>query len=237
MHAVILAGGKGTRLRPFTKVLPKPLMPIGDMPILEIVLRQLRCNGFDEITVAVGYLRELLQAFLGTGERFGLNIRYSFEDKPLGTAGPLKLIDNLPSTFLMMNGDILTDFNYKKFMEAHRESKSIMTIGCYERTVKIDFGVIDANKENVVVNYSEKPVLNYNVSMGIYAFNSSVLKYVPQNEYFDLPDLVKLLIKAGERISAFPFKGYWLDIGRPDDYEIAVEKFEAEGLKYFGINE
>jgi len=228
MHAVILAGGKGTRLRPYTTVLPKPLMPIGDMPILEIVLRQLKNNGFKRITIAVGHLAELLQAFFGNGNRLGLEISYSFEEKPLGTAAPLKLVNNLPDTFLMMNGDILTDLNFSEFMDYHQQQRSFMTIATYKRSVKVDFGVLESDSDGFLKQYIEKPSLNYNVSMGIYAFQSEVLKYIPENKYFDLPDLVKVLLDEKERIASFPFGGYWLDIGRHDDYAKAIEEFEQK---------
>lgn len=227
MHAVILAGGKGTRLKPYTTILPKPLMPIGDLPILEVVLRQLKASGFEKITVAVGYLAELLQAFFQDGARLGLQIRYSLEDTPLGTAAPLKLIGDLPDHFLMMNGDILTTLNFRDFMDFHLNRNTIMTIASYRRTVKIDFGVIEADSNGCVEKYIEKPPLDYRVSMGIYALRADALAYIPENRYFDLPDLVKALLTAGQKISLYPFDGYWLDIGRPDDYALAIEEFET----------
>lgn len=228
MHAVILAGGKGTRLRPYTTVLPKPLMPIGEMPILEIVLRQLKANGFSRITIAVGYLSEILKAFFGDGSRLGLKIDYSLEEKPLGTAAPLKLIEELPDTFIMMNGDLLTNISYKEFLNFHLESQSLMSIATYLREVKIDFGVLEADQNNRLLQYVEKPTMDYMVSMGIYAFQKEVLSYIPDNKYFDLPDLVKLLLDKGDPLSTYRFSGYWLDIGRPDDYSLAVDEFESK---------
>lgn len=226
MHAVILAGGKGTRLKPYTTVLPKPLMPIGDLPILEVVLRQLRYYGFKEITIAVGYLSELLMAFFGKGERLGLNIHYSFEDEPLGTVGPLKLVKDLPDTFLVMNGDILTTLNYKTLMDYHLEKEACISIASYNRKVNVDFGVLKVDSNKYLTNYVEKPSLDYLVSMGVYIFNKKAIERVPEGQYFDLPSLVLQLLKEGEKVASYHFDGFWLDIGRPDDYSAATEQFE-----------
>ncbi len=228
MHAVILAGGKGTRLKPYSTILPKPLMPIGEMPILEVVMRQLRWAGFKDVTIAVGYLAELLQAFFGNGERLGLDIRYSMEDRPLGTVGPLKIINDLPQTFLMMNGDILTNLNYQDLVSFHKQQNALLTIATYERQVKVDFGVLEADENGFLSRYVEKPTLDYSVSMGIYVFNREALKYVPDGKYFDFPELVQTLIGHGERVASYPFDGYWLDIGRPDDYAKAANEFEEK---------
>jgi NDP-sugar pyrophosphorylase family protein len=228
VHAVILAGGKGTRLRPYTTILPKPLMPIGEMPILEVVLRQLRDAGFHDVTIAVGYLAQLLQAFFGSGQRLGLNIRYSIEDEPLGTVAPLKLIKNLPETFLVMNGDILTNLDYKSLVDFHKRQNASVTIATFERQVKVDFGVLKVDDSGFLYQYVEKPTLNYRVSMGIYVFNSLILRYVPDSKHFDLPDLVTALIQANERVASYPFEGYWMDIGRADDYAMAAGEFEQK---------
>lgn len=229
MRAVILAGGKGQRLRPYTTVLPKPLMPIGDMPILEVVLRQLKAAGITRVTMAVGHLAELLQAFFGDGRRLGLEIDYSFEDRPLGTVGPLTLIPDLEKegTFLMMNGDILCTLDYQALIQRHRESGAAATIATYRREVKIDFGVIETGPDHLLTGYVEKPSFDYRVSMGIYCFDSRVLGMLRHNEFRDFPDLVKSLIADGEKVLSYPFEGYWLDIGRPDDYATAIEEFES----------
>lgn len=226
MHAVILAGGKGRRLTPYTTVLPKPLMPIGNMPILEVILRQLKTAGITQITIAVGYLAELLMAFFGNGERLGLEINYSLEERPLGTAGPLALIQGLNDTFIVMNGDVLTDLDYKDLIQYHKHQGGIATIATCKRTVKIDFGVIEVNENNFLTGYIEKPTFDYRVSMGIYVFEPEVLKYIPKNQYLDFPDLVQILLKNGKRVATYPFDGYWLDIGRHDDYKRAIEEFE-----------
>ena len=228
MKAVILAGGKGTRLAPYTTVLPKPLMPIGDMPILEVILRQLKWHNCEEVTLAVGHLSELLMAFFNNGSKLGLKINYSLEDKPLGTAGPLTLIKDLDEPFIVMNGDVLTDLNYSDLQRFHHERKSIATIATYQRTVKIDFGVVEADGENYLANYTEKPSIDYRVSMGVYFFSPGVLRFIPPDTYFDFPDLIKRLIEKGEKVSSYPFSGYWLDIGRHDDYENAISEFEQK---------
>ena len=227
MRAVILAGGKGTRLKPYTTVLPKPLMPVGDMPILEVVLRQLKAAGVTRVTLAVGYLAELLQAFFGNGSRIGLQIDYSMETTPLGTVGPLTLIRGLDDTFLMMNGDILTDLDFNELVSYHRKRGALATIATYVRQVKIDFGVIKTDSSGMLTDYVEKPEYRYQVSMGIYVFEPALLGYLKPGERLDFPDLVKNLLAAGKPVAAYPFSGYWLDIGRPDDYARAIEEFEA----------
>jgi NDP-mannose synthase len=232
MRAVILAGGKGTRLAPYTTVLPKPLMPIGEMPILEIVIRQLERHGFNDLTLAVGYLAELLMAYCGDGSKFNVKLGYSREEQPLGTAGPIALVPDLNDTFLVMNGDLLTTIDYGAMLKYHRERNALATIACYQRDVKIDLGVIEIGQDNWVANYIEKPTYHYAVSMGIYLFEPTILKYIKPNQRLDLPDLVMNLMKEGQRVNVFNFDGYWLDIGRHDDYEKAVEEFSAHRVEF-----
>ena len=232
MRAVILAGGKGTRLAPYTTILPKPLMPIGDMPILEIVIRQLARHGFDDLTLAVGYLAELLMAYCGDGEKFGVKIGYSREDQPLGTAGPISLVPNLNKTFLVMNGDLLTTIDYSAMLQYHCERKALATVACYQRDVKIDLGVIKADDDNWVSDYIEKPTYHYTVSMGIYLFEPEILHYIPKDQRLDLPELVIKLMQDGKKVNVFNFDGYWLDIGRHDDYERAIEEFSQNKEKF-----
>lgn len=234
MKAVVLAGGKGTRLAPYTKILPKPLMPIGDMPILEIILRQLKRVGVDEVILTVGHLASLLRTFFQDGNNLGLKIRYSYEDQPLGTAGPLSLIDTLDSTFLVMNGDVLTSLDIASLVSTHCASGAAATIATHERQVKIDLGVIQFDGANRVIGYAEKPSFQYQVSMGIYVFEPRVLSYIPHNKYLDFPDLVLRLIEVGEVVSGYRFSGYWQDLGRPDDYEQAVYEFEAYRSQIIG---
>jgi NDP-sugar pyrophosphorylase family protein len=233
MKAVILAGGKGTRLKPYTTVFPKPLMPIGDKPILEIVVRQLKLHGFEELIVAVGHLAELIMTFFNDGSKYGINIKYTRENKPLGTAGPLALMkEELKETFLMMNGDVLTTLDYSDLVNYHKKNKAIATIALKKRTVKIDFGVPEVDKANNIVGYTEKPEIEYLVSMGVYVFDPRVLDYIKPNEYLDFPDIIKKLISNGETIKGYVYDGHWLDIGRPEDYERANREIK-EGNKFF----
>lgn len=232
MKAVILAGGRGTRLAPYTTTLPKPLMPIDDMPILEIVLRQLAHYGFEEITLAVGYLAELIMAYCGDGRRWGVTITYSREEQPLGTAGPLLLVAPSREPFLVMNGDLLTTINYRALWDNHRARGAMATLATYQRDTKIDLGVIETDAEQWVTNYIEKPVYHYSVSSGIYIFNPEIVEYIPLNVRFELPELVLRLIKQGKRVNTFPFEGYWLDIGRHDDYQTASREFETHRREF-----
>jgi NDP-mannose synthase len=207
--------------------LPKPLMPIGDMPILEILLRQMKRAGIDEAILTVGHLAQLLQLFFQDGQNLGMKIRYSFEDHPLGTAGPLSLVDGLDETFIVSNGDVLTTLDFTDLIATHHRSGAAATIAMHRRQVKIDLGVIELGSDNQIVDYIEKPSYDYRVSMGIYIFEPRVLAWIPKNQYFDFPDLVLSLIRAGEKVQGYPFDGYWQDLGRPDDYEQAVAEFEA----------
>lgn len=237
MKAIVLAGGKGTRLAPYTKILPKPLMPIGDMPILEILLRQMKRAGISEVVLTVGHLAELLHAFFQDGERLGLTIRYSYEDHPLGTAGPLRLVGGLDEAFLVANGDILTTLDLRTLIDYHCQSRAAATIAMHLRQVKIDLGVIERNGGNEITGYVEKPTYEFQVSMGIYVFEPRVLEYIPKDAYLDFPDLVLRLIKGGERVIGYPFEGYWQDLGRADDYEQAVQDFGALRPQILGDTE
>ncbi len=225
-QAVILAGGEGRRLLPYTRVLPKPLWPVGDIPIVETLIRQLAKAGIKEIIMAVGYQADLIKIILGDGKQFGVRIRYSHEQKPLGTAAPLKKITRLDKNFLVLNGDLLTDLPFKDFIRAHLKNNVPATVAIFKRKVNIDFGVVETG-DGYISKYLEKPVLRYSVSMGIYAFNRDVLKYIP-NRKFDFPDLVNRLITAHQNPAIYRFKGRWLDIGRPDDWEKADRLFRRQ---------
>lgn len=224
-QAIILAGGKGRRLEPYTTSLPKPLMPVGDQPILEIVIRQLRHYGFRRIKMAVGHLAGLIQAYFDNGARFGVKIEYSFEDMALGTVGPLSLIDELDNNFLILNGDLITDLNFDDLFQYHLKGKNLLTIGIYKKNLKIDLGIIKFDRHKNVTDYIEKPTLQYPVSMGIYAFNKKTLAFIPKSHKYDFPDLVKLLIKEDQKIGTYFFSGYWRDIGNHDDYKKVNEEF------------
>lgn len=227
-RAVILAGGKGSRLYPYTTVFPKPLMPLAEKPILEIVLNQLKEAGCEHVTLAVGHLAELIQAYFGKGEKLGLTIDYSREDKPLGTAGPLKLIKNIDDDFLVMNGDVLCDLSYLDMYTFHRNHGGLATVGTYNKKVFIDLGVLEVNAENQIQDYIEKPTLNYQVSMGIYYFKPEVLSLIPDHIAFDLPDLMLKLIQRETPPYAYVFDGLWLDIGREQDYAEAQNLFHEK---------
>ena len=232
VHAVVLAGGKGTRLAPYTRVIPKPLMPIGDKPILEIILRQMHRAGIRHVTLTVGYLSDLLRMFFSDGKRLGLTIDYVYEEKPLGTSGSLAQVPGLTNTFLVTNGDVLIDFDMTDLIAYHRANKAIATIATHKRKVTMNLGVIETDKGNTVTNYLEKPDINYQASMGLYVFEARVLQYIPKDEYLDFPDLVKKLLEAGEKVSSYPFRGYWEDLGSPADYDRASVDFEKNPQQF-----
>jgi NDP-sugar pyrophosphorylase family protein len=230
VRAVVLAGGRGRRLAPYTSVLPKPLMPIGERSILEIVVQQLADHGFREITFSVGYLSHLIRAVFDHGGHRGVTIQYVYEDEPLGTAGPLRLIGDLDDTFIVMNGDVLTTLDYHDFVLHHRQSGNLLTIATHRRVVKIDYGVLYTGSDDragLVEAFEEKPEIATEVSMGIYVFEPRALGFIPEASYFDFPDLVQELLAAGERVGAYQFDGVWYDIGRHDDYEQAVAHWTA----------
>jgi NDP-mannose synthase len=227
MHVAILAGGRGVRLRPYTTALPKPLMPIGDQyAILDIILQQLKAQGFARVTIAIGYLGSLIRAFVGDGSRWGLDIDYSEEEKPLSTIGPvLNFLDRLPEHFLVMNGDVLTDLDYAAMLNWHARARAPLTVATYQRDVKIDFGTLESI-DGHIVQFVEKPTLSYQVSMGVYAMSRSTLTRYPKNVEFGFDNLVLDLLARQDRPRAYPFTGYWVDIGRPDDYDEANRCFE-----------
>lgn len=225
-RAVILAGGKGTRLRPYTVVLPKPLMPLGDYPILEVIIRQLINAGFDHITLTVNHQADLIKTFFGDGSKWGIKIDYSLEDKPLSTMGPLSLIDDLPDNFLVMNGDILTDLDFEAFYNEHVEKKSVFTISSFVREQVNLYGVLEVNEDKKLVDFKEKPTTRFEVSMGIYMLSKENLEFIPNNEAYGFDHLMLDLIKAERNATVKQFNGYWLDIGRPDDYMEAIDEFE-----------
>ncbi len=225
MHAVILAGGKGVRLRPYTTALPKPLVPIGDRhAILEIVMRQLAAAGFTSCTLAIGHLGHI-RAYVGNGSQWGLRVGYSSEDSPLGTMGPLlTMLDRLPEHFLVMNGDILTDLDFGDVLRTHATSGAPLTIATYARQVNIDFGVLTTESERVV-GFTEKPSIDYRVSMGVYGVSRDTLNPYTPGLPLGFDELVLDLLGAQTPPHAYDFDGYWLDIGRPDDYDRANPEF------------
>lgn len=213
-------------MRPYTVVLPKPLMPIGDFPILEVIVRQLRRCGFGHITLAVNHQADLIAAFFGDGSKWGLRIDYSLEDKPLGTMGPLRLIRDLPEHFLVMNGDTLTDLDYGAFHDAHLERGSPFTVSSYVREHRVDFGVLEPDASGHLTGFREKPVLTYEVSMGVYMVSRDTVRHIPQGESYGFDQLMLALIAHGSPANIRRHDGYWLDIGRPDDYMQAIDDFD-----------
>jgi NDP-sugar pyrophosphorylase family protein len=225
LRAVILAGGRGRRLEPYTSVLPKPLMPVGDRAIVEVLVDQLIASGITDITLCVGHLAHLIEAVFN-GRPRGATFRYVHEREPLGTAGPLRLVDGLADTFISMNGDLLTDLDLADLVDHHRRSGNVLTIASHTRTQTIDYGVLHVDADSLRLSaYEEKPTVSLVVSMGIYVMEPAVLEHVPAG-YFDFPDLVQVLLNRGEAVGSYLFDGFWLDIGRRDDYEQALERWE-----------
>jgi NDP-sugar pyrophosphorylase family protein len=226
-RAVILAGGRGTRLRPYTISLPKPLMPIVEKPILEIIICQLAAQGIEHITLAVNHQADILRAYFADGNKWNVRIDYSLESEPLGTMGPLKLIADLPEAFLVLNGDILTDLNYADFVESHQNENRLFTISAARRVQKIDFGVLEIGDDRMLRGFHEKPSLPYLVSMGVYCLNRRVLDWIPQGRPYGFDHLVLDLLAGHQPICVVTHPGYWLDIGRPDDYDKAIEDWPS----------
>jgi NDP-sugar pyrophosphorylase family protein len=218
MKAVIQCGGKGTRLRPHTSVLPKPLMPIGARPVLELVLKWLRRNGIREVFVTTGYLGHLIRSVCGDGDQWNMRITYTQEIEPLGTIGPLSLLrDQLDAPFLVLNGDVLTDLNLNQFINSHRKRNAAITIATATRTMKMDFGVIDET-DGRVNGFREKPDVSHLVSMGIYCMDPVVLERVPSGVPFGFDDLMLQMLDDGDAVNVFKHNGLWLDIGRVEDF-------------------
>lgn len=236
MHAIIMAGGKGSRLYPYSAVLPKPLMPLGETPVLEVLLRKLRRSGIDRTVLAVNHMRHLIEAFFGDGSRFGLPISYSYEDRPLGTAGPMgSVLDQLGEDFLLVNGDLLTTLDIGRMIAAHRARNADATIGVCEREVKIDFGLIDVGADMRMTGYREKPSYRHLVSMGIYLLRAAAVRdLVRPGEYLDMPDLMQAMMQAERRVICHQQDCVWLDIGRPDDFARAQQMIADQPEAFLG---
>jgi len=225
MRAIILAGGKGTRLLPYTTILPKPLMPIDQRPVVEIVIRQLQHHGFNRVTLALGHLAHLIQAVLGDGRHLQVQIDYSLEPAPMGTSGPLSLIRDLEDTFLVMNGDVLSDIDFTEILNFHQEQKATATIAVHRRKVHIDYGVLRRDGYRLL-QYQEKPTIDYEVSTGIYMFQRKVIDYVAPYSYLDFPELVQVLINQNEKVVCYPFDGIWFDLGRVQDFQHVQDQID-----------
>ena len=232
MRAIIMAGGKGTRLRPYTTLIPKPLVPLGGKySILEIVIMQLAKSGFTHVTLAVNHLSHLIMAYFGDGDRFKVKLDYSVEESELSTIGPLTLLSDLPANFLVMNGDILCDLNYRSFFEQHVTTQSSISVSSYRRQVKIDFGVLGVDSAGLLNSFQEKPSYDFDVSMGIYCLNRSVIERLPRAQPYGFDTLMLDSLAQSQPVSVRDFSGYWLDIGRPDDYQYADENFAELSAK------
>lgn len=233
MKAVILAGGKGTRLKPYTTHFPKPLMPIGDRPVLEIIIAHLKKAGISDFIITTGHMSEMLQSFFGDGHKLGVNITYTREERPLGTAGPLNLVrDRLTDTFLLINGDVLTDVDFSVLIDYHKSKQAIATVALTKRKVDIDYGVVEVDEGFFFTQWKEKPSINYLVSMGIYLLEPEALLHMPEEGFINLPDLILLLHAQKKKVAGYLHQGQWLDIGRPDDYEAACEGHENGMLRF-----
>jgi len=235
-RAIILAGGKGSRLGPYTTVLPKPLLPIGDCAILDVVVRQLRDYGFEHLTLAVGYLAHLVMAVMADGVSRGVTIDYHEETEPLGTVGPLATIQGLDDSFLVMNGDVLTTLDYAHLVELHKEAGNVLTVASHRRVVRTEYGVLNVGESvgstRRITGFQEKPEIPYVVSMGVYVMEPRALEFIEAGVRLDLPDLVLRLLEAGEPVGSHLFDGYWLDIGRAEDYEKAIIEYEQLGAAF-----
>lgn len=237
MQAVILAGGKGTRLKPYTISFPKPLVPIGDYPILEIIVRQLARMGFDRITISTGHLAELIEAYFGNGSRWGVNIEYVREYTPLNTAGALKLVENCEENFLVMNGDILSTIDYGRLFAQHVEKGCLATVASKVRESKIDFGVMKFGDDGYLSEYIEKPVYTFSVSMGVYVLSNRCCDLIAPGESLGMPDLLLRIKDNGGKVFCHNSECYWLDIGRVDDYEKAQDEFAEHKMEFLGSND
>jgi len=229
MKAVIMAGGLGSRLKPFTQIIPKPLLPVGEKSVLEITIQKLKDQGFTEVILAVNYKSDLFESYFGDGSKFGLKIRYTKEKERLGTAGPVKLArEFLDDPFLVANGDILVNMDFTKLRDFHTANKADFTLVTKNIQMPLHYGVVE-KKDNRIQSITEKPVVESEVSAGIYYVNPEVLDFIPANQPFPMTDLMRALIAAKRSVLAYPLEGYWLDIGQLSDYERAQDDF-TKGL-------
>lgn len=227
MKALILVGGKGTRLKPYTNTIPKPLLPVGEKPILEIILMQLKNSGVKEVVLGVGHMSQLFESFFGNGSRLGISISYSFEEKPVGTAGAIAYsINHFQEDFFVMNGDLLTTLDFKAMYLHHKNNSASGTIAIHKREVKLDFGIVETDEKGQLVNYTEKPSYFYDFGMGVNILNvDAVRPIVKKGQYLDMPDLMLQLRNKGRSIQTYQEDCFWLDMGRPDDYDEANRVF------------
>lgn len=235
-QAVIMAGGKGTRLHPYSAFFPKPLMPLGDMPILELLLRRMKVAGICEVIIAVNHLRHLIEVYFGDGSDLGMRLYYSDEDKPLGTAGALgNMLPRLDDTFFVTNGDLLTTMDLRRMAISHIAERADASVGVYERENKIDFGLIEFDDQRRMSAYREKPTSKYHVSMGVYILRREAIRpHVSDVDYLDMPNLLLKIKGSNGNVVCFKDDCVWLDIGRPDDFALAQKMFEADRDVFLG---
>lgn len=228
MRAVIMAGGQGRRLAPLTTVLPKPLMPLGDRPIIDVIIRQLQSAGVEDVTISVGHLGSLIESWVNHDSDYGVPVSFVYESEPLGTAGALANVERPAGTFLAMNGDILTTLRFDDLVRAHEESGALATVAVNERRVDVEYGVVHTDAEGRIERLEEKPTLSYTVSMGVYAFDPGIVDLIGPGERIDFPDLLLRAIDGGAQVGTYPFAGEWLDIGNRDDYEAAIARYSED---------
>ncbi|UCE72440.1 MAG: NTP transferase domain-containing protein [Nitrospiraceae bacterium] len=234
MKAVIQAGGKGTRLRPYSLVLPKPLMPVDELPVIEILAKWLRRNGIKDVFITTGYLGHLIRTVCGDGSQWGLKIIYSEEPEPLGTVGPLNLIrDYLDDTFLVLNGDLLTDLNLRAFTSYHHSHGGIVTVATIKKDINIDLGVIESNNGRIE-GFREKPTMQFQVSMGVYCMEPSVVNLIPKGMPFGFDDLMFTMLDSSLPVYIYKHEGYWMDIGRPEDFRKAQKEIQFKQNSILG---
>lgn len=228
MEVLLLAGGKGTRLKPYTTILPKPLLPLGEKPIIEILLSKLRDQGFKKVYISVGYLSHLIKAYFNNGNKIGIRIEYLEEKIPLGTAGPISLLPQLKRPFLVLNGDLVTDLDFSDIYNYHLKENSLLTIGIHKLEYRLPLGFLEIKGSNIIVDYIEKPLKKYNMSMGIYVCDPKIINYTQKNQYLDFPELTKILISKKEKVIGYFNNAYWLDVGRPEEYEKALDLLNSK---------
>ncbi|MGD0466151.1 MAG: sugar phosphate nucleotidyltransferase [Gammaproteobacteria bacterium] len=224
--AIIMCGGQGSRLRPYTITIPKPLMPLGDGAILEIIVKQLEKYCFDKLILAVNYRSDLIKAYFQNGEKFGISIEYVDEVEPLGTIAPLRNVKNLPDQFLVMNGDILTDLNFDYYFRKFNAESECALVPVYRKNYKVDFGVLQINENSHLESFQEKPEKELLVSMGVYFFSSKIIDLIPKSGSFGFDQLMLLALEKNLKVLCPEHNGYWLDIGRHEDYMYAQDNFQ-----------
>lgn len=226
IQAIVMTGGRGLRLRPLTEKIPKPMLPVGDKPLLERILEQLRNSGIHQINLSTHYKSDQIVSYFGDGRKWGVRINYLHEDQPLGTAGVLGKLQNSKEPLLIMNGDILTQTNFHAMLDFHLINVSNLTVAVRSCELRLPYGVIETNGENVQ-GISEKPILKYFINAGVYLMNPDLCQYIPKNRPFDMPDLIKRVVAEGHKVVSFPIHEYWMDIGQMEDYQLAQRSYQG----------